>query len=300
MSEKSNESIVSKLFSILGGIFRPILPLMIGAGLLQATRDILLLTGVISRVSSSYIILNALGDCVFYFLPIYLAFSAGKVFNTNSFIAAAIAGFLVYPDLTSLFEWSQSIGWDLTFLGVIPVTYGKYPSSVLPIIFIVYFQSKVEPFIEKHSPMVLKTILVPLLTMFITGIIGLVIIGPIGTWIGDAMGMVINFLNDKAAFLVPTLIGAFSPLLVLAGAHYSLFPIMTQNLAQLGYDTVMPPGSLASNLALAGVAFAVAYRSKKRSIRALQAQQGLLPFLVYPSPASTVWQSPLKSPSRLP
>ena len=76
MSEKSNESIVSKLFSILGGIFRPILPLMIGAGLLQATRDILLLTGVISRVSSSYIILNALGDCVFYFLPIYLAFSA--------------------------------------------------------------------------------------------------------------------------------------------------------------------------------------------------------------------------------
>ncbi len=270
-----NKNLISKLFEILGGIFKPILPIMIGGGLLQALRDILLMTGVIEQVSSSYIFLNALGDCVFYFLPIYLAFSSAKVFGASPFMSAAIAGFLMYPEVTQLFEWSKAVGWDLTLFGSIPVTYSRYPSSVLPIILIVYFQSKVEPFVEKHSPTLLKTILVPLVTMFVTGIAGLVIIGPIGTWVGNLMNILITFLNERSAWVVPTLMGAFTPLLVMAGAHYSIIPIVTQNLAQLGYDTVMLPGNLASNMALAGACFAVAMRTRRKDLKGLVSSSGI-------------------------
>jgi len=80
-----SKSFLAKLFEILGGIFKPILPIMIGGGLLQALRDILLMTGVIEQVSSSYIFLNALGDCVFYFLPIYLAFSSAAILSSKAF-----------------------------------------------------------------------------------------------------------------------------------------------------------------------------------------------------------------------
>jgi len=272
---KENKSFISKLFEILGGIFRPILPIMIGGGLLQALRDILLMTGAIEQVSSSYIFLNALGDCVFYFLPIYLAFSSAKVFGASPFMSAAIAGFLMYPQVTQLFEWAKTVGWDLTLFGSIPVTYSRYPSSVLPIILIVYFQSKVEPLVEKYSPLLLKTILVPLVTMFVTGVIGLIIIGPIGTWIGNIMNILIGFLNERSAWVVPTLMGAFTPLLVIAGAHYSIIPITAQNLAQLGYDTVMLPGNLASNLALAGACFAVAIKTKKTKAKGVASSAGI-------------------------
>ena len=272
---KENKSFISKLFEILGGIFRPILPIMIGGGLLQALRDILLMTGAIEQVSSSYIFLNALGDCVFYFLPIYLAFSSAKVFGASPFMSATIAGFLMYPQVTQLFEWAKTVGWDLTLFGSIPVTYSRYPSSVLPIILIVYFQSKVEPLVEKYSPLLLKTILVPLVTMFVTGVIGLIIIGPIGTWIGNIMNILIVFLNERSAWVVPTLMGAFTPLLVIAGAHYSIIPITAQNLAQLGYDTVMLPGNLASNLALAGACFAVAIKTKKTKAKGVASSAGI-------------------------
>ncbi|NMA64710.1 MAG: PTS transporter subunit EIIC [Clostridiaceae bacterium] len=270
-----NKNLISRLFEILGGIFRPILPIMIGGGLLQALRDILLMLEVIEPVSSSYIFLNALGDCVFYFLPIYLAFSSAKVFGATPFMSAAIAGFLMYPQVTQLFDWANSVGWNLTLFGSIPVTYSRYPSSVLPIILIVYFQSKVEPFVEKHSPTILKTILVPLVTMFVTGIVGLVVIGPIGTWIGNLMNTLITFLNERSAWLVPTLMGAFTPLMVMTGAHYSIIPIVTQNLAQLGYDTVMLPGNLASNLALAGACFAVAIRTSKTTYKGFSTSAGI-------------------------
>ncbi|HBN82955.1 MAG TPA: PTS beta-glucoside transporter subunit EIIBCA [Clostridiales bacterium] len=291
-----NKKFISRFFETLGQIFKPILPIMIGGGLLQALRDILLMTGAIEPVSSSYIFLNALGDCVFYFLPIYLAFSSAKVFGASPFMAAATAGFLLYPQVTKLFEWANQIGWDLTLFGKIPVTYSKYPSSVLPIILIVLFQSKVEPLVEKFSPKVLRAILVPLVTMFVTGIVGLTIIGPIGTWIGDLMNGLITFLNERSAWIVPTLIGAFTPLLVMAGAHYSIIPIATQNLAQLGYDTVMLPGSLASNIALAGACFAVAIKTKRGQYKGVATSAGITALFGISQSALYGVAIPLKKP----
>lgn len=263
------------IFDILGSIFRPIISIIIGAGILQALRDILLTTGAISEVSSSYIFLNAMGDGVFYFLPIFLAFSAAKVFGASAYMAASVAAFLVYPSITELFEWSQSVGWDLTLFGVIPVTYSKYPSSVLPIILIVWIQSYLEKGIDRIVPSLLKPVFVPVLTLFGTAFLGLTILGPIGTWIGDLLAAGIGFLNTYAAWLVPTVVGALSPFLVITGSHYSLFPLATQNLAQLGFDTVLLPGNMASNLALAGCSFAVSIKTGSKIYKSFSASAGV-------------------------
>lgn len=263
------------IFDIIGGIFKPILTIIIGAGVLQALRDVLVQSGAISTVSSTYIILNSLGNAVFYFLPIFLAISSAQVFGASQFMAAGIAAFFLYPGIVNLFDWSQSVGWNLTFFGVIPISYAKYPSSVLPMILIVYFQSKIEPLIKKIIPDLLKTILVPVLTMFVTCVFGLVVLGPIGTWIGDGLAFVINWLNGAVPWLVPTIVGAASPFLVLTGSHYSLFPVATQNLAQLGFDTVLMPGMMVSNFALAGTSFAVMMRSKQKKYKSYCASSGL-------------------------
>lgn len=155
----SGGSLLSRLFDILGGIFKPVLSIIIAAGILQAVRDVLLVLGVVEEVSSTFIFLNAMGDAVFYFLPIFLAFSAAQVFGASPFMAAAIAAFLVHPSMTNLFDWAESVGWQLTIFDVIPVTYSRYPSSVLPIILIVWIQSHLEPVVRRIVPDLLKTIL---------------------------------------------------------------------------------------------------------------------------------------------
>ena len=216
-----------------------------------------------------------MGDAVFYFLPIFLAFSAAKVFGASPYMAAAVAAFLIYPTVTELFDWSNAVGWDLTIFGVIPVTYSRYPSSVLPIIIIVWIQVYVERFAQRVVPDLLKTIFVPVIVMFTTAFLGLTLLGPVGTWIGDLMSMGIRFLNTHVSWLVPTLIGTVSPLLVLTGSHYSLFPIATQNLAQLGYDTVMLPGNLAYYIALAGCSIAVLIRAGNKLYKSYAASAGI-------------------------
>ena len=272
---KQNGNFLSRIFDVLGGIFKPVLSIIIAAGILQAARDILLMVGAIDRVSSSYIFLNAMGDAIFYFLPIFLAFSAASVFGASPFMSAAIAAFLVHPSLTDLFEWASSVGWQMTIFDVVPVTYARYPSSVLPIILIVWLQSYLEPVVRKIVPDLLKTIFVPVLIFFVTAFLGLTIIGPIGTWIGDLLAAGINFLNVRVSWLVPMVIGAFTPLLVLTGSHYSLFPVATQNLAQFGYDTVLLPGNMAANLALAGASFAVTLRARNKMYKSYAASAGL-------------------------
>lgn len=266
------------VFDIIGGIFKPILIVIIGAGVLQAVRDVLVQVGAISKVSSSYIFLDGLGNAVFYFLPIFLAIASAQVFKATPFLAAATAAFLLYPNIVNMYEWANNVGWNLTLFGAIPITYAKYPSSVLPIILIVFVQSKVEPLLKKIIPDLLMSILFPVLTLFITCISGIIILGPIGTWIGDALAAGITWLNNTVSWLVPTVVGALSPFLVITGSHYSLFPVATQNLAQLGYDTVLIPGMMASNMALAGVSFAIAIRSKQKMYKSYSASAGITSF----------------------
>ena len=102
------------VFDMIGGIFKPILIVIIGAGVLQALRDILLQTGAISRVSSTYLFLDGLGNAAFYFLPIFLAISSANVFNATPFLSAAVAAFLLYPGVNNMYTWANN-GMDLTF-----------------------------------------------------------------------------------------------------------------------------------------------------------------------------------------
>ena len=148
----------------------------------------------------------------------------------------------------------------------------------MPIILIVFFQSKIEPLLKRIIPDLLRSILFPVLTLFITCVAGIIVLGPIGTWVGDGLAFVITWLNSVVPWLVPTLVGAASPFLVITGSHYSLFPVATQNLAQLGYDTVLMPGMMASNIALAGASFAVAIRSKQKSYKSYCASSGITSF----------------------
>lgn len=125
-------------------------------------------------------------------------------------MAAAVSAFLLYPTVTELIKWADSVGWDLTIFGFISVSYSRYPSSVLPIIIIVWIQVYVERFAQRMVPYLLKTIFVPVLVMFSTAFLGLTLLGPVGTWIGNLMSLAIRFLNTHVSWLVPTLIGTLS------------------------------------------------------------------------------------------
>lgn len=268
-SEKTNHddrNVLVRILDTIAGIFTPIIPAITGAGILKAFMALLTAFGWIDPASQTYSLLSVFSDSAFYFLPFLIAYSAARKLKCNPVMAMSIAGILLHPNFMSMLDTVKETGEPLKFIGI-PVTPATYSSSVIPIILSVWLMSYVEPIADKISPKPVKFFTKPLITLVVTGAVSITVLGPLGTIIGDGIATGISFLNNYASWLVPLVIGAVSPLLVMSGTHYGLIPIGINNIATTGFDTIVGPGMLGSNIAQGGAAFAVALRTKNKIIR---------------------------------
>lgn len=288
---KEKQKIIPKIFDTIAGIFMPIVGALAGAGMVKAILALSMTFNWMDKNSQTYYILNFIGDSVFYFLPFLLAFSASKKFNCSPFLAATFAAVLLHPSYTAL----KTAGKAVYFMGI-PVNLATYSSSVIPIILIIWFQSYVERFARKISHDAVKTFLVPLITIIIVAPVGLIVLGPIGSVLGNYLAQFFNFLNNKASWVVPFLVGTFAPLLVMTGMHYSLGAVQATQRAAVGYGTILAPGMLSSNMAQAGATLAVSLRTKNMDLKSLASTSAISCFLGITEPALYGVNMKLKRP----
>ena len=272
--EIDDRKTMAKVIDTITGIFTPILPAITAAGMMKAVLAILTAFKLISTDSQSYQVFNFMSDAAFYFLPIFLASSAAKKFKCNAYLAMMLGGMLLHPTFVTMVNSAKETGNLLAVFGL-PITLASYSSSVLPIILGVWFMSYVEPIADKISPKSIKFFTKPLITAVVSGIVILVVIGPIGYIVSDKIGLGIKTLESYVSWLVPTLVGGLTPLLVMTGTHYGLVPIGINNRMTMGYDTVIYPGMLASNVSQGGAALAVAIKSKDKEIKQLASSAGI-------------------------
>lgn len=269
-NDNDNRSALVKVLDTVAGIFTPIIPAITGAGILKAVMALLTAFGWIHPESQTYKILAVFADAAFYFLPFLLAYSTAKKFRCNIVVAMSIAGILLHPTFSAMLNADET----LRFIKI-PVISATYSSSVIPIILSIWFMSFVEPIADKISPKAIKFFTKPLITLVVTGAAAILILGPLGAIVGDGIAAGISYLNRYAAWLVPTLIGIFSPFLVMTGTHYGLIPIGINNIATVGVDTIVGPGMLGSNIAQGGAAFAAALRTKNKTFKQLAGSAGV-------------------------
>lgn len=272
--EVDNRKTIAKVIDTITGIFIPILPAITAAGMMKAVLALLTAFKLISTGSQSYQIFNFMADAAFYFLPIFLANSAAKKFKCNPYLAMMLGGILLHPTFVTMVNAAKETGEPLAIFGL-PITLASYSSSVLPIILGIWFMSYVEPIADKISPKAIKFFTKPLITAVISGIVILVVIGPIGYIVSDKVGLGIKTLESYASWLVPTLLGGLTPLLVMTGTHYGLIPIGINNRMTMGYDTIIYPGMLASNVSQGVAALAVAIKSKDKEVKQLASSAGI-------------------------
>ncbi len=271
---EEKKSIGARLIDTITGIFTPILPAITAAGMLKAVLSILTAFHLLSTDSSTYQVISFMADAAFYFLPILLANSAAKKFNCNPYLAMMIGGILLHPNFVSMVAASQESGQAIT-LFMIPIYNASYSSSVIPIILSVWFMSFVEPIADKISPKAIKFFTKPLITILVAGAVALWVLGPVGyviaSWIADG----VNLLNTYVSWLVPLVLGGIFPLLVMTGTHYGIIPIGINNRMTTGYDTIVYPANLASNIAQGAATFAVGFKTKSSQVRELAISAGI-------------------------
>lgn len=284
-------SALSRVGAVLTSIFVPILPPLIGAGILQGLLSVLTGFGLLSTTSTEYLVLSTISTAVFFFLPFLLAVSSAKAFETNPFAAIGITALLLHPDTTALLQRPGGVD----FLGI-PIVETTYTSSVLPAILVVYVMGHLGRLFRRLLPPVLHTILVPTLVMLLGGVLSLLLLGPLGNLVGLGLGAAVGWLSGIAGWLVPTVIGATGALLISVGASFTLFPVAIQQVVDQGFNTVYGPGMLAVNYGLTGMSLAVMQKSRRKEFKAYSASAALTAALGVAQPALYGLAIPLRRP----
>lgn len=273
-TEKKSGNKINNLIDMIAGIFTPILPPLTAAGMLKAVLALLVAFKWVDSASSTYQVINFMADATFYFLPVLLANSAAKKFGCNQYLAMMLGAMLIHPNFISMVATSKEVGEAITVFGL-PIYNASYTSSVIPIVLGVWLMSIVEPIADKVSPKAIKFFTGPLITILITGIATLVVLGPLGYIVSNLIASGINTLNSYASWLVPTLMGTFLPFLVMTGTHHAITPIGINNRMTMGFDTIIYPGQLASNVAQGGAALAVSIKTKNSELKQLTSATGI-------------------------
>lgn len=289
-SADKETGVINKVLGTITAIFTPIIPALAGSGMIKALLAVLKLFGLVDVGSQTYAYLTFLSDTVFYFLPVILAYSAAKRFKCSPYLAAVLGAALLHPSFTAL-----NTGDPVAFFGI-PVRMISYGSSVVPILLIVFAQSYVEKFAKKISPASVKVFLVPLITLIITSLIGFTALGPLGNYVGEILAIGMNFINDKAGWLIPVIMGTFTPLFIMTGMHYCFAPIQQIQYATLGYGTILGPGMLSSNIAQATSALVVGLKTKNKSLKQLSLSSSTTAFMGITEPALYGVNFKLKKP----
>lgn len=249
----------------LSGCVFPIIPILIPAGLFSLFASILgpNLLNILPADSDLITLFTFVGNAGYYFIPIFMAWSAAKYFNTSVPVALFLAAVLVHPTLVQM----VTDGVEFTVYGI-PMTPVTYSNQFLPSIISVWLMSYVYAFFRKYLPESLRYAFLPLFTMMVMLPITLCVIGPLGTAFGNVVGSVATWLANVAGPIAIGLIAGLWYFLVALGMDKAITPISMQQFAQYGYDNLFWCSAIFGTYALIGVALAsvIRWKGDKRSV----------------------------------
>lgn len=228
-----DKNIINRFIKLLTRIFTPFLGTLAAAGVLKGFLVLLTVLNVLSAKSGTYLILNAAGDALFYFLPIMVGFSTARAFKINEYVGAIIGAALCYPTLVQAYQAKQSIN----FLGI-PVILMNYTQTLIPAIVAVWLASILYKFLNKHLPSSLKMIFTPLITLAIAVPITYLIVGPVTSMLSQGLANIVLCIYARARVLAGFVLAGIWQAVVLLGLHWAFIPIFLNNIATKGFDPI--------------------------------------------------------------
>ena len=304
VEEEAPQGLFNKLIDIISGCFQPILGPLCAAGIIKGLNALLVfILGSSFSNSGTYMILNAIGDSIFNFLPIILGYTAAKKFNANVIVGMIIGATLCYPTIQTdtLSAAGKAIG-TLPFIGAyytkfigIPFVSGNYTSTVVPVICIVALAAQIQKIAKKFVPEMLQNFFVPFFVLIISLPIGLLVIGPVVSLLTTVLSNMFAGLYAFSPIVTAFVIGALWQCLVIFGLHWALVPMAMVNIGNLGYDTILP-GMLGTTFAATGVLAAMYLKLKDENKKALAIPGVISAFCGVTEPAIYGFLLPEKTP----
>ena len=295
----------SSLIGVITGSMIPVIGVLAASGILKGILALLVQFKVVADSSDTYQIISAMADSMFYFLPIIIGFTAARRLGSDPIVVAIIGGVLAYPSLARManpdyvvktetgFEKPYHIVAQLgntifntDFFGIpvsLPQT-NAYAYSIFPIIVAAWLAAKIEPYLKKWIPAVVRSIFAPLLEIFIVSTLVLVVFGPIVMAVSGAIASGVTWVLNLSYPVAGLIIGGFYQCLVIFGLHWAVIPIISQQIADPGYSPLNAIVS-ATMIAQGGGALAIWLKVRSAKIKRMAGPATISAFCGVTEPA---------------
>ena len=240
----------------------PLIPILIGSGVLQAIVLIIQQFGWLPADSPTLVTINFVANAAFYFLPVFVGFFAAKKFGANVALGAMLGAALIHPTFVSMVT-----AGDAGSVFGLPIYSASYSSTIVPIILAVWVMSYVEKFISRYSPKAIRTILEPSLTLIIMIPLTFCLLAPLGAMLSDGFASLLTWFYGIFGPLAVAAFAAIVPWVVMVGIHIGTTAISVATIAQTGIDAFMMPGFFISNFAQGAACLAVGIKAKTTELR---------------------------------
>ncbi|MQS46011.1 glucose PTS transporter subunit IIA [Companilactobacillus mishanensis] len=253
----------SSLIGVITASMMPVIGLLAAAGILKGLVSLCVSFKWLSATSDTYMIINAMGDSVFYFLPILVGFTAARRLGANQIIVAVVGGVLAYPTLVQLATKTASSAMTINanFFGI-PIHVANYTYSIFPMIAAAWLASEIEPWLKKHISASVRMIVSPLIEVFVVSAVILIIVGPVITFLSSMLASGIVALLKFSPALSGLIIGGFYQCLVIFGLHWAVIPVVANQIATTGHSALNAIVS-ATMVAQGAAVMAVFFKTKK-------------------------------------
>lgn len=249
---------LDNFFEFLSDSFRPIIGVLLGASLIIAFASVMDALGVIDfraeDKGASWVFIDAMWNAVFYFLPIMVAYNAAKKLKIDPWVGAAIMAALMTPDhfmklsdterfADTVCTMNETLGTEQCTAQIfgIPLQLNEYGGQVFVPLIMVAVLALVYKGLQKIFPANVQMVFVPFLSMAIMIPVTAFLLGPLGVWLGNGLGVGLSWMNSNAPFVFAILIPMLYPFLVPLGLHWPLNALMLINIQTLGYDFIQGP-----------------------------------------------------------
>lgn len=271
---KKKETLTNKIFTFISGCITPTLPVLIGSGLISAVLALLTNFNILAKDANTYVLLNALANAAYQYLPVMVAYAGARRLKTNEYVAAFIMLALCSSTISGV-EGLSIFGISLTTV--------KYTSNIVPALMMVPVLAALDKVIVKYSPNAIKSVVRPFVLSMVMFPVTLLVLGPIGTLVGKLLAQFCIWVTSFGG-LSMAILSALHPLLVMVGMHTIITPLIVNEITTVG-SSLLFSKALAANLAIAGAALAVGFKAKKAENKEAGISTGITALLSVTEPA---------------
>ncbi|ALC06749.1 phosphotransferase system IIC component [Corynebacterium deserti GIMN1.010] len=291
----NNANWFSRAVKVLADIFVPLIPILVGGGLLMAINNVLVaqdlfgpqsLVEMFPQISGVAEMINLMASAPFAFLPVLVGFTATKRFGGNEFLGAGIGMAMVFPSLVNGYDVAATMAagempmWSLFGLDV---AQAGYQGTVLPVLVVSWILATIEKFLHKRLKGTADFLITPVLTLLLTGFLTFIAIGPAMRWVGDVLAHGLQGLYDFGGPVGGLLFGLVYSPIVITGLHQS-FPPIELELFNQGGSFIFATASMA-NIAQGAACLAVFFLAKSEKLKGLAGASGVSAVLGITEPA---------------